>query len=61
MHDLASDAARVLKENYPNYVVVHKNGITTATKQKVKVARRIDSQKDDEGSWFDFLNIYNYF
>ena len=47
MHDLASDAARVLKENYPNYVVANKNGITTATKQKVKVAKRIDSQKDD--------------
>ena len=61
MHDLASDAARVLKENYPNYVVVNKNGITTATKKKIKVVKRIDSQKDDGESWFDFLNIYNYF
>ena len=61
MHDLASDAARVLKENYPNYVVANKNGITTATKKKVKVVSRIDSQKDDGESWFDFLNIYNYF
>ena len=61
MHDLASDAARVLKENYPNYVVANKNGITTATKKKIKVVKRIDSQKDDGESWFDFLNIYNYF
>ena len=61
MYDLASDTARVLKENYPNYMVVNKNGIITATKNKIKVTKKIETQKDDEASWFDFLNIYNYF
>jgi len=61
MNDLASDTARVLKENYPNYTIVNKNGIVTATKKEVKVVKTIEAQKDDESSWFNFLNIYNYF
>ena len=61
MNDLASDTARVLKENYPNYTIVNKNGIVTATKKEVKVVKAIEAQKDDESSWFNFLNIYNYF
>ena len=61
MNDLASDIARVLKENYPDYMIVNKNGIIVATKNKIKVAKKIEVQKDDESSWFDFLNIYNYF
>ena len=61
MDDLAADTARVLKENYPNYVIVNKNGVTTATKKKVKVVKKIEPEKDDESSWFNFLNIYNYF
>jgi outer membrane protein assembly factor BamD len=61
MNDLASDTARVLKENYPNYMIVNKNGVITAIKKKIKVAKEIKAQKDDASSWFNFLNIYNYF
>ena len=61
MNDLASDTARVLKENYPNYTIVNKNGVITAIKKKIKVAKEIKAQKDDASSWFNFLNIYNYF
>ena len=61
MNDLASDTARVLKENYPNYTIVNKNGVITAIKKKIKVAKEIEAQKDDGSSWFNFLNIYNYF
>ena len=61
MHDLASDTARVLKENYPNYEIINKNEIVTATKKKIKEVKKTEAQKDDESSWYDFLNIYNYF
>ena len=61
MNDLAADTIRVLKENYPDYVVVNKNGVVTAVKKNIKVVKKIETQKDDGSSWFDFLNIYNYF
>ena len=60
MNDLAVDTSRVLKENYPDYMITSKNGIVTA-KKKIKVAKKIEIKKDDSLSWFDFLNIYNYF
>tara|TARA_B100000768_G_C11242063_1_gene360007 strand:- start:242 stop:1117 length:876 start_codon:yes stop_codon:yes gene_type:complete len=60
MNDLAADTSRVLKENYPDYMITSKNGIVTA-KKKIKVAKKIEIKKDDSLSWFDFLNIYNYF
>jgi len=60
MNDLATDTARVLKENYPDYTVMNKNGIVTV-KKKIKVVKKIETQKDNGSSWFDFLNIYNYF
>ena len=60
MNDLAADTSRVLKENYPDYMITSKNGIVTA-KKKIKVVKKIEIKKDDSLSWFDFLNIYNYF
>tara|TARA_B100000767_G_scaffold245581_1_gene244588 strand:- start:1108 stop:1983 length:876 start_codon:yes stop_codon:yes gene_type:complete len=60
MNDLAADTSRVLKENYPDYMITSKNGIVTA-KKKIKVAKKIEIKEDDSLSWFDFLNIYNYF
>lgn len=61
MYGLASDAARVLKENYPDYQIVNKNGVVMAIKNKIKVAKKTEAQKANRASWFDFLNIYNYF
>ena len=60
MNDLAIDSARVLKENYPEYTITNKNGIII-TKKVVKVAKKEGIKKDKSSSWFDFLNIYNYF
>ena len=60
MNDLAVDTSRVLKENYPDYMITSKNGIVTA-KKKIKAVKKIEIKKDDSSSWFDFLNIYNYF
>jgi len=60
MDDLAADTSRVLKENYPDYMITSKNGIVTA-KKKIKAVKKIGIKKDDSSSWFDFLNIYNYF
>ena len=54
------DTSRVLKENYPDYMITSKNGIVTA-KKKIKAVKKIEIKKDDSSSWFDFLNIYNYF
>ena len=60
MNDLAVDTSRVLKENYPDYMITSKNGIVTA-KKNIKAVKKIEIKKDDSSSWFDFLNIYNYF
>ena len=60
MNDLAADTSRVLKENYPDYMITSKNGIVTA-KKKITAVKKIEIKKDDSSSWFDFLNIYNYF
>ena len=60
MKDLAYDTSRVLKENYPEYTITNKNGIVI-TKKVVKVAKKEGIKKDKSSSWFDFLNIYNYF
>ena len=60
MNDLAADTSRVLKENYPDYIIKNNDGIVTA-KKKIKAVKKIEIKKDSGSSWFDFLNIYNYF
>ena len=60
MNDLASDIARVLKENYPDYKIENKNGIIIAEKP-IQIEKKMVVQESDWSSWFRFLNIYNYF
>lgn len=60
MNDLALDAARVLKENYPEYIITNKDDVMV-TKKIDKITKREGVGKSDSSSWFDFLNIYNYF
>ena len=60
MNDLASDIARVLKENYPDYKIENKNGIIIA-KKPIEIEKKVVVQDSDWLSWFKFLNIYNYF
>jgi outer membrane protein assembly factor BamD len=63
MKDLAYDASRVLKENYPEYTI-------TETKNNfIKVYKNMgaldmdakDKPMKDSGSWFYYFNIFNYF
>ena len=60
MNDLASDTARVLKENYPDYKIENKNGIIIA-KKPIEIEKKMIVQEGGWLSWFRFLNIYNYF
>ena len=60
MNDLATDSARVLKENYPEYTIINRNGIIIADKI-VEARNEVVKQESDSSSWFRFLNIYNYF
>ena len=60
MNDLASDTARVLKENYSDYKIENKNGIIIA-KKPIEIEKKVVVQDSDWLSWFKFLNIYNYF
>lgn len=60
MNDLASDTARVLKENYPDYRIENRNGVIIAEKE-IKIEKKVVMEKSDSSSWFRFLNIYNYF
>jgi outer membrane protein assembly factor BamD (BamD/ComL family) len=63
MKDLAYDTSRVLKENYPEYT------ISETKNNYIKVYKKIESfdmdAKDkpikDNGSWFSYFNIFNYF
>ena len=63
MKDLAYDTSRVLKENYPEYTITETNN------NFIKVYKKMESldmdAKDkpmkDNGSWFSYLNIFNYF
>ena len=63
MKDLAYDTSRVLKENYPEYTITETNN------NFIKVYKKMESldmdAKDkpikDNGSWFSYFNIFNYF
>tara|TARA_B100001063_G_scaffold200123_1_gene193130 strand:- start:812 stop:1594 length:783 start_codon:yes stop_codon:yes gene_type:complete len=63
MKDLAYDTSRVLKENYPEYIITETNN------NFIKVYKKMESldmdAKDkpmkDNGSWFSYFNIFNYF
>lgn len=63
MKDLAYDASRVLKENYPEYKI-------SETKNNfIKVDKKIESfdmdnygnSTENSRSWFSYFNIFNYF
>ena len=63
MKDLAYDTSRVLKENYPEYTITETNN------NFIKVYKKMESldmdAKDkpmkDNGRWFSYFNIFNYF
>ena len=63
MKDLAYDTSRVLKENYPEYTITEtKNNFIKAYKENESL--EIDSKDksmQNNGSWFSYFNIFNYF
>ena len=58
MTDLAYDSARVLKKNFPNYSISRDNN-------KINISKIVDENDiqvvTEESSWFDYLNIFEYF
>ena len=63
MNDLAYDAYRVLKENYPEYTVAETENNLIKVYKKVESldAYTDDKAVKDEGSWLSYFNILNYF
>jgi outer membrane protein assembly factor BamD (BamD/ComL family) len=63
MNDLAYDAYRVLKENYPEYTVAETENNLIKVYKKVESldAYTDDKAVKDEGSWLSYFNIFNYF
>ena len=63
MKDLAYDTSRVLKENYPEYTITETNNnfIKVYKKMESLDMNTKDKPMKDNGSWFSYFNIFNYF
>ena len=63
MKDLAYDTSRVLKENYPEYTITEtKNNFIKVYKKNESLDMSAkDKPMKDNGSWFSYFNIFNYF
>ena len=63
MKDLAYDTSRVLKENYPEYTIIEtKNNFIKAYKEnKPLEIDTKDKSIQENGTWFSYFNIFNYF
>ena len=63
MYDLAFDSARVLNQNYPQYrIIKDTNDISVIKDEKIEneIINTTDLQQE-EGSWLDKLNPFNWF
>ena len=61
MFDLAYDAARVLKRNYPDYKIVKNSNKTISILKPAKKSKKIENNiNKDEESWWNYLNIFNW-
>ena len=62
MYDLAYDTARVFQKNFPGYKLTYleKNVILTQDIEEVKETRKIPPEENSK-SWYEYLNIFNYF
>ena len=64
MTDLAYDTSRVLKENYPDYIIVKKNDRTIEVNRKNKELKRIQDKETRDAnsrSWYSYFNPFSYF
>jgi len=64
IYDLAYDSARVLKKNYPNYVISKKNntGEIIISKLQTKNVTKTEPMSNEKESsyWSDFLSIFSW-
>lgn len=63
MKDLAYDASRVLKENYPEYKIseTKNNFIKVDKKTESFDMNNYGNSTENSRSWFSYFNIFNYF
>jgi len=63
MKDLAYDASRVLKENYPEYKIseTKNNFIKVDKKTESFDMGNYGNSTENSRSWFSYFNIFNYF
>jgi outer membrane protein assembly factor BamD len=63
MKDLAYDASRVLKENYPEYKIseTKNNFIKVDKKTESFDMDNYGNSTENSRSWFSYFNIFNYF
>ena len=62
MYDLAYDTARVFQKNYPDYQMsyVERNVVLNKKIKQIKKLQQSESN-NNKNSWYDYLNIFNYF
>ena len=62
MYDLAYDTARVFQKNYPDYQMsyVERNVVLNKKIKQIKNLQQSESN-NNKNSWYDYLNIFNYF
>ncbi len=64
MTDLAFDASRVLKENYPQYIITKRDNSTIKVSKKISVSDRKLKKEEleaNERSWYSYFNPFSYF
>ena len=62
LYDLAYDSARVLKKNFPDYRIIKKDGQVSVIKdKKIKVEDEISADIENDSSWLNKLNPFNWF
>tara|TARA_B100000959_G_scaffold170192_1_gene178220 strand:- start:173 stop:1048 length:876 start_codon:yes stop_codon:yes gene_type:complete len=60
MFDLAYDAARVLKKNYPDYKIVKNSNKSISILERIKKDVQEENNKyENEERWWNFLNIFS--
>ena len=64
MTDLAYDTSRVLKENYPDYIIVKKNDKTIEVNKKNNELTRVqdkEARDTNTRTWYSYFNPFSYF
>ncbi len=63
IYDLAYDSARVLKKNYPVYIVEQKNNESEVIISKPEIRlteNKLETENKESSYWSDFLSIFSW-